>query len=312
MNFLFSSLYQVFVFSFFPSIFADLTQIIFPSSSNSESTIQLFKEPFACPLNPIEQAIEFAEDELDRYTQTTYLPNEDNGTASSATSTSLVDSSKSWTSSQWVDYAVYIWSGTGKGQIREITANDDTSLTVGTWTTTPDSTSKYLITYYNKVTETYDGTGTNTLMVRNYPLIQVDSLTIDDVSVTPSYVHVYNNTGRIVLSPSAESNQFTAPNSTTDNQLINITYWYGVLPEFKRGKIKIKGYITRLVGIIAGLQAITYQIGGTYDDLSTFSVPNLSGSIGQAYINIRETAKSLIEELNRLKQETIGKYPYMV
>ncbi|NCC99953.1 MAG: hypothetical protein EOL95_09690, partial [Bacteroidia bacterium] len=90
----------------------------------------------------IEQAIEFAEDELDRLTFTTYLPNEDNGSVTSATATTLVDSSKSWTSDQWIGYAVYIYSGTGKGQIREITDNDDTSLTVGTWTTNPDSTSK--------------------------------------------------------------------------------------------------------------------------------------------------------------------------
>ena len=68
------------------------------------------------------------------------------GTATSATSTTLVNSAKTWTSSQWINSQVRIVSGTGAGQIRTITANDATSITVATWTTTPDATSVYQIT----------------------------------------------------------------------------------------------------------------------------------------------------------------------
>lgn len=67
------------------------------------------------------------------------------GTATSATSTTLVNSGKSWTSSQWVNSQVRIISGTGAGQIRTITANTGTTLTVATWTVTPDATSVYNI-----------------------------------------------------------------------------------------------------------------------------------------------------------------------
>lgn len=67
------------------------------------------------------------------------------GTATSATATTLVNSAKSWTTNQWVNSQVRIVSGTGAGQIRTITANDATSVTVATWTTTPDSTSVYSI-----------------------------------------------------------------------------------------------------------------------------------------------------------------------
>lgn len=67
------------------------------------------------------------------------------GTATSATGTTIVNSAKSWTTSQWVNFQVRIVSGTGAGQIRTITANDATSLTVATWTITPDSTSVYSI-----------------------------------------------------------------------------------------------------------------------------------------------------------------------
>ena len=67
------------------------------------------------------------------------------GVATSATATTLVNSGKSWTADQWINYQVRIVSGTGIGQIRTITDSDATSLTVATWTVTPDSTSVYII-----------------------------------------------------------------------------------------------------------------------------------------------------------------------
>jgi hypothetical protein len=67
------------------------------------------------------------------------------GTATSATATTLVNSAKTWTASQWVNSQIRIVSGTGAGQIRTITANDATSVTVATWTITPDATSVYQI-----------------------------------------------------------------------------------------------------------------------------------------------------------------------
>lgn len=67
------------------------------------------------------------------------------GTATSATATTLVNSGKTWATGQWVNSQVRIVSGTGAGQIRNITANDATSVTVATWTTTPDATSVYQI-----------------------------------------------------------------------------------------------------------------------------------------------------------------------
>ncbi|MFN7611470.1 MAG: Kelch repeat-containing protein [bacterium] len=67
------------------------------------------------------------------------------GTATSATSTTLVQTGKTWTASQWINYQVRITGGTGAGQIRAITANTADTLTVATWTTTPDATSQYAI-----------------------------------------------------------------------------------------------------------------------------------------------------------------------
>jgi hypothetical protein len=67
------------------------------------------------------------------------------GTATSATGTTLVQTGKTWTASQWINSQVRITAGTGAGQIRTITANTADTLTVATWTTTPDATSQYVI-----------------------------------------------------------------------------------------------------------------------------------------------------------------------
>jgi len=67
------------------------------------------------------------------------------GTATSGTSTTIVQTGKTWTASSWINSQVRITGGTGAGQIRTITANTTDTLTVATWTTTPDATSTYVI-----------------------------------------------------------------------------------------------------------------------------------------------------------------------
>jgi len=67
------------------------------------------------------------------------------GTATGGTATTLVDTSKNWTPNALVGQYVSIVEGTGVGQMRKITANDATSVTVSTWVTIPDNTSKYVI-----------------------------------------------------------------------------------------------------------------------------------------------------------------------
>jgi len=69
----------------------------------------------------------------------------DSGTATSGADTTITDTSKAWTASQWVGYQVRITGGTGIGQIRVITANNATSLTVASMNPDPDSTSTYVI-----------------------------------------------------------------------------------------------------------------------------------------------------------------------
>jgi len=67
------------------------------------------------------------------------------GTATSGAATTLTNSAKTWTANQWTGYQVRITAGTGAGQVRVITSNTPTALTVATWTTNPDATSVYVI-----------------------------------------------------------------------------------------------------------------------------------------------------------------------
>jgi hypothetical protein len=59
---------------------------------------------------------------------------------------SLDDTTRSWGVNQFINFQVRIVSGTGAGQIRTISANTATQLTVGAaWTVNPDVTSNYAI-----------------------------------------------------------------------------------------------------------------------------------------------------------------------
>ena len=63
----------------------------------------------------------------------------------SATGTTLTATGTTWFTNKWANSQVRIVAGLGAGQVRTITSNTGTVLTVPTWTTTPDSTSDFVI-----------------------------------------------------------------------------------------------------------------------------------------------------------------------
>jgi hypothetical protein len=72
----------------------------------------------------------------------------DSGAATGGSTTTLADTSKSWTANSLVGKAVWIVSGTGAGQSRFISSNTANTLTVGIpFNVAPDATSSYRIAY---------------------------------------------------------------------------------------------------------------------------------------------------------------------
>ena len=68
------------------------------------------------------------------------------GTASAATTTSLTDASKAWTTNVFSGYSVFITGGTGVGQYRTVLTNTATQLDLSPdWTAVPDASSTYKI-----------------------------------------------------------------------------------------------------------------------------------------------------------------------
>jgi hypothetical protein len=68
------------------------------------------------------------------------------GTATGGSTTTLEDSSKNWETDEFASgYTLVIYDGTGEGQSVDITSNTSNTLTFGTLSTAPDSTSRYKI-----------------------------------------------------------------------------------------------------------------------------------------------------------------------
>ena len=68
------------------------------------------------------------------------------GTATAGGASTLTNSAKTWATNQWTNSQIRISAGTGLGQIRTISSNTATVITVSSaWTTTPDATSVYSI-----------------------------------------------------------------------------------------------------------------------------------------------------------------------
>lgn len=92
----------------------------------------------------------------------------DSGLATSGTSTTLTDSTKNWTPNLFTGGKIFIHTGTGYGQIRDISSNTATEITVSSsWDTTPDSTSRYVITGLVTVDNSSAGSSAFTNPVNN-------------------------------------------------------------------------------------------------------------------------------------------------
>jgi len=202
-------------------------------------------------------------------------------------SASLVDSGSNFSfgTNDFEDWVVWIYSGTGKGQYRNILSNTSASLSIEPdFDTLLDSTSLYKVLKLGYKDETIDGSGTVNMVVNNAPLKKLIKLTIDNIDVTPGFVYQYPG-GKLIMGGTAEVSRF----SDNERQLVNLKYAYGVYPMPK--------VIKRLAICIAGIRTLIAQISGTYDDFTTISLPGgFNGSKGEPYVNIRAALDSMQRE----------------
>lgn len=241
-----------------------------------------------------------AEKDVDRWCQTTFWSVTEDGTASSSTSSILTDSTKAYVVNSLVGQILWIYSGTGSGQARTILSNTATAITVeSAYSTTPDNTSKYRIIHTAteaNISDAIDGNDKSSLFVDKYPIRILQSLSIDGTSITPANCFIYNKTGRILLGENAEEPLFVS----YPPQAISINYWFGVYP--------IPEDVRRFCILSASLKALGAQMGGTYDTPSMYQLPEASVTVGQAYINIEGTYRTLKQEYDELKAR-LPRYP---
>lgn len=219
--------------------------------------------------------------------------------ATSGAAATITKTGASWTVNDYVGQYIYVYSGTGAGQLRKILSNTADTITVDrNWAVNPASASIFRVFYVPADFNPYqdvqlDGSGLTYMYLPYYPVKVIEGLAIGatPVTVTPSYVYLWEKTGKIQLKTTAEVAYFSA----TYPQEIDIQYWYGVdhLPQD----------IKRLVELHAAIQILGQQMGGTFDDPSSISLPEASISVGQAYINIRSSLETLKEEYNELLKQ---------
>jgi len=243
--------------------------------------------------------IGYAEEEIENIYKTKFGNVDIASTATSGSTTTIVDSAASYTADEYIGYVAWIHTGTNAGEYREITGNDTTTLTVSpAFSAAVDNTSEFRITKLGYKSQTVDGTGTDTYFVDYQPLINLVSLTVDSTSVTPSYVYQYKDEGRLLLGASGvEVSVF----NSNEPQLVDIQYVYGVYP--------LPQIIKRLCIIIAGIRTLVAQIAGTYDDFTNVSLPGgFQASKGEPYTNVREAVATLQGEARGIiyGSQTVG------
>lgn len=248
--------------------------------------------------------IKAAEKYIDRFTFTTYWAVEsDEQEVDSATDNTVTVSGTPYTADALIGMYVWVYSGTGSGQIRKITDNTTSSITVESdWSTNPVSADLFRIIYTASdphLIESVDGNDEKYFFLPEYPIRLINSLTIDDDSVTVSSLYQYEKTGKIQLSNTSEKSRFV----DWKPQTIDLDYWWGVYPMTEDVK--------RAVIVLASMYTLAAQTGGTYNVPSTYSLPEGSVTIGQAYVNIRETYNMLGKEWQAF-QTTLIRYPRSV
>ena len=155
-----------------------------------------------------------------------------------------------------------------------------------------------------ELTETYWGNNKKSLFLHHTPIYSLDTLEIDDTSITVTYVDVVKETGQIILKTDAETTRFTLPTSENPEQYsrnCEVTYTWGYYPT--------PYWLQRLVECTAAIMILTTFTGGTYDDWTSWTIGDLSVGVGEPYMNLRQTVIYLKQEINDIILKNVKKRP---
>lgn len=144
-------------------------------------------------------------------------------------------------------------------------------------------------------TETLDGNGATYMFLNRYPVKSITSLKINGTTVTKYYL--YKDTGKVVLKSDSEVGYF----DNTYPQSVEITYTYGHDLDFDLPANNPLAYTIRNLTLkIASISAWIQQIGGTFDDVTSYQLPEFSASKGEPYTNIREAVNKMKEQVENM------------
>lgn len=145
-------------------------------------------------------------------------------------------------------------------------------------------------TFFTATDEYYDGNSLDTFRVKNKPLQVLSSLAVSTdygttwTSITVSKVWTYSNSGLIKLKPTAEYTYY--PDFP---QSIKTSYTYGKVANSDE---------KRFISMLCGLMALANQIGGTYNKILSFGMPELTGTVGDQSQKIKATLEELRQQIN--------------
>lgn len=168
-------------------------------------------------------------------------------------------------------------------------------------------TDEYIDHFFNTTfetksfTELRDGNGSRTIFTQYFPIDSVTTLTIDGTNIDSTDLYIYSRIGKITLKETAPEQYF----KNIYPQQVNITYVYGYNLDFttitnNQNWNKIAYLIQSLSAKIAAIASLANQIGGTFDDVTSYQLPEFSASKGEPYTNIRETIIRLENEVKQL------------
>ena len=130
--------------------------------------------------------------------------------------------------------------------------------------------------------EYHDGNGKSIIYPRYYPIISVTSLYVNDSLVSPSDIVVYGTAkeGGFISFTRGSGNFFYI-----GQRNVKITY--------KTGYETIPRIAKKAVSERAAIMTLIHQLGGTYDDITSYSIGDTTISKGEPSANIQKTMQNL-------------------